>query len=646
MNKSKTMLKRILTLVMALILCLSIVTIPATESSAATKKAVKSITVKNLPAKTLTLKKGKTFKLKVTVKVTGGASKAVTYSSSNKKVATVNSSGKIKAKKKGKATITIKSKADSSKKVKIKVTVGTPVTKVSLNTTSATMVVGKKMTLKATVKPTKASNKKVVWSTSNKKVATVSSKGVVKAVKAGTVKITATAKDGSGKKKTCKIKVVNPITVKSVQVLNGSSLKVTLSDTWSYDASGFTVKTKTTAGGTYNKQLVVDSVSTSDKKTYTINLNTESYIYENEYVQVTIATFGNKAETVYTKKATSYTYDSSVYPYEYGSTVNDTYYLYGTGYSTATVTGLPSGIKASSIKNSGSSQYIRFYGTASTYGKTTATVTFKDELGNTYTDKITFIVYDSSHMYAFVAPTYGLIGSDSVSYSKYVTVYGGDEDYTYILSASNCDAYMSGSRIRATFAVASTYSMTVTVKDGSGHSTSTPAVFYIKQGVSIVGMIKDSAGNGINDAYVSYENTNRGDRYSASGGTWTDSKGAYSFLVSSGTYDIGAEYYDSKVYLYSQSLTSSRSGFDIKLPLYKFAIYSGNSNISADDFGTWYNSEMDAVGYGNIIYLKAGTYSLKTLKSTSNGYTYTASVNVTITNAAAAKTATITIVSQ
>lgn len=69
------------------------------------------------------------------------------------------------------------------------------------------MKVKKKQTLKAAVLPATANNRKVTWKSSNKKIATVNSKGVVTAKKKGTVKITATAKDGSKKKTTFKIKV-------------------------------------------------------------------------------------------------------------------------------------------------------------------------------------------------------------------------------------------------------------------------------------------------------------------------------------------------------------------------------------------------------------------------------------------------------
>ncbi|MBQ9014992.1 MAG: Ig-like domain-containing protein [Firmicutes bacterium] len=65
---------------------------------------------------------------------------------------------------------------------------------------------GKKKTLKATVSPSNAANKAVTWKSSNKKVATVTSKGVVKAKKKGKATITVTTKDGK-KKATCKITV-------------------------------------------------------------------------------------------------------------------------------------------------------------------------------------------------------------------------------------------------------------------------------------------------------------------------------------------------------------------------------------------------------------------------------------------------------
>lgn len=81
------------------------------------------------------------------------------------------------------------------------------VTKVTLNKANTSLYVGKTMTLKATVTPSNASDKKVTWKSSNSKIATVDENGKVTAKKAGAVTITCTANDGSNKKATCKIKV-------------------------------------------------------------------------------------------------------------------------------------------------------------------------------------------------------------------------------------------------------------------------------------------------------------------------------------------------------------------------------------------------------------------------------------------------------
>ena len=156
----------------------------------------------------LTINKGKTANLKVkAISPADASNKAVTWTSSNKKVATVNAKGVVKAVGKGTATITATAKDGSRKKAACKVTVRQPVTRLTINKTTAALQKGKTMTLKAVAAPSNADNKKVKWTTSNKNIATVTQKGVVKGIKKGTVTITATATDGSGKKVTCKVTV-------------------------------------------------------------------------------------------------------------------------------------------------------------------------------------------------------------------------------------------------------------------------------------------------------------------------------------------------------------------------------------------------------------------------------------------------------
>ncbi len=175
----------------------------------AAKSQVNKIKVTNLPAKSVTLELNEVKRLKIKVDVKGKASKKVTYKSSKPNVVKVSKKGTLSALKKGKATITITAKADKRKKIKVKVIVGTPVKSVSLSQSVGNVKIGKKLNLKATVKSSKASNKKIVWTSSNKKVAKVNSKGVVTGLNKGVAKITATAADGSGRKKSATITVTD-----------------------------------------------------------------------------------------------------------------------------------------------------------------------------------------------------------------------------------------------------------------------------------------------------------------------------------------------------------------------------------------------------------------------------------------------------
>ena len=169
------------------------------------KKSVSSVTLKKT---SLTMQVGKTQTLSVTVKPTNADIRNVIWTSSNTKVATVDSKGKVKAIGKGTATITATAADGSGKNAACKVTVVKKiVTGVTIKCKANTVKVKKTLTLTATVKPTNADINGVTWKSSNTKVATVDSNGKVCGIKKGTVTITATAKDGSGKKDTMKVTV-------------------------------------------------------------------------------------------------------------------------------------------------------------------------------------------------------------------------------------------------------------------------------------------------------------------------------------------------------------------------------------------------------------------------------------------------------
>lgn len=148
-------------------------------------------------AKKKTAYVGQSFK--VSIKALSDDAK-VTYSSSNKKVATVTSKGKVTPKKTGTATITAKvTQNGTTYKLKVKVTVKNPTVK--LTASKKELTVGKAYTFKVKAYGLKGD---VKWTSSNSKVASVTSKGKVTAKAAGTTTIKATV---NGKSVSCKVTV-------------------------------------------------------------------------------------------------------------------------------------------------------------------------------------------------------------------------------------------------------------------------------------------------------------------------------------------------------------------------------------------------------------------------------------------------------
>lgn len=124
------------------------------------------------------------------------------------------------------------------------------VIKVSLNYSAIYLTKGKSKTLKATVAPTNAANKSVTWTSSNKKVATVSSKGKVTGKKAGTATITVKAKDGSGKKATCKVVVTAPATATTAKKTTTTTAARSQTKRITTPTSGTTNRSVSTGSGT------------------------------------------------------------------------------------------------------------------------------------------------------------------------------------------------------------------------------------------------------------------------------------------------------------------------------------------------------------------------------------------------------------
>ncbi|MBR4749384.1 MAG: Ig-like domain-containing protein, partial [Abditibacteriota bacterium] len=171
------------------------------------------VTGVELDSSSLTLYEGETKTLKATVAPENATDDTVFWISDNSVVAEVSRSGDVTGYQAGTAIITAET-ADGGFTATCKVTVrkkNVPVTGIRLNTDFIKLEKGDSATLLARIVPSDATVKALTWSTDDKSIATVSSKGVVTAVGPGTTKVRVKTRDGGFTAK-CKVRVVISVT--------------------------------------------------------------------------------------------------------------------------------------------------------------------------------------------------------------------------------------------------------------------------------------------------------------------------------------------------------------------------------------------------------------------------------------------------
>ena len=172
-----------------------------------------AVTGVTLDKTTLSLQEGDTGNLAATIAPSTATDKTVTYSSSDKEVATVTNAGKVTAVKAGNADITVTTK-DGNKTAKCTLTVTAkqiPVTGVTLDKSTLSLEVGATETLNATIAPSDASYKAVRLTSSDDAIATVDDKGLVTAVATGTTDITVESLMDGSKIAVCTLTVTEPV---------------------------------------------------------------------------------------------------------------------------------------------------------------------------------------------------------------------------------------------------------------------------------------------------------------------------------------------------------------------------------------------------------------------------------------------------
>ncbi len=170
---------------------------------------------------------GKSIKLTAVISPMNASNKGVTWKSSDPSIATVNQSGTVKGIKEGKVSITVTT-SDGNEKAMISITVVEEKIKVSKITITGNdeVVMGKTIKLTANIEPENATNKEVIWTSSDDKTATVDKNGNVKGLKTGNVTITASI-DGETVTATKIVKVVkNETKISEIKISGPTEVEV------------------------------------------------------------------------------------------------------------------------------------------------------------------------------------------------------------------------------------------------------------------------------------------------------------------------------------------------------------------------------------------------------------------------------------
>lgn len=161
---------------------------------------------------------GKTYQLVAKIKSANASNQKLSWTSSNKKIVTVDSKGRIKGIALGTAKVTVRALDGSGASATCTVRVTRLVTSISLDVNYITIVQGKSKKINAVVRPSNATYKVPLWSSNNKDIAIVNKSGVITALSPGNAIITAKANDSSGISSICYVKVIAPVASTGITV--------------------------------------------------------------------------------------------------------------------------------------------------------------------------------------------------------------------------------------------------------------------------------------------------------------------------------------------------------------------------------------------------------------------------------------------
>lgn len=251
----------------------------------------------------------------LTTKITpeNATNKKVTWETSNSDIAEITATGRLTIKKAGKVDITVSATDGSGVKAIYHLTipekdVTIPTTNIDIVGMSNDLAVGDSIQLEAIVKPTNATNKNVIWSSSNLNVATITNTGLLKIVGTGEVTITCRSQDGfSGQTMTFTIN-------KSDHNVKISRITLSGIPEYTYVGDTYRIIPSILPENATNKSVIWES---SDPSIATIDENGNFRALKDGTVKITCrATDGSSANSVATiavnKKSSDTIYASSI----------------------------------------------------------------------------------------------------------------------------------------------------------------------------------------------------------------------------------------------------------------------------------------------------------------------------------------------
>lgn len=181
-----------------------------------------------LNSREITIDVGEQYLLKATVKPSDAVNTAVTFESADPSIATVDEKGLITGVKGGVTVVFVKT-VERGLMASCTVTVQEDITSITLSETETYVGKGKNKRLTATILPTSATQKKLLWESSDESIVIVDQDGNIHGVNLGTAIITATARDEGKVSATCKVTVVEETTKIT---LNQSIIRLMQNDTF------------------------------------------------------------------------------------------------------------------------------------------------------------------------------------------------------------------------------------------------------------------------------------------------------------------------------------------------------------------------------------------------------------------------------